>query len=178
MAQIVDRMVRAAKLDPSLYDTVARDESTMGEAITVVIISSAAAGLGMSLAGPLGLIGGAISALVGWFVWALLAYFVGTAILGEPGTRADLPAVLRVTGYAAAPGTIAILGLVPFLGPLVNLVASLWMLAAFIVAIRVVMNYGGVGKAVAVCIVGWLVKMALGGLMMMLGLGGALLLAT
>lgn len=178
MAQIVDRMVRAAKLDPTLYDEVARDESTMGEAMTVVIISSVASGLGLALAGPLGLIGGAIMALVGWFIWAWLAFFAGTVILPEPDTRADLTSVLRVTGYATAPGAIAILGIIPFFGGLVNLVVSLWMLAAFVVAIRVVMNYDGVGKAVLVCIIGWIVKTAIAALFLLLGIGGAVLMAS
>jgi len=178
MAQIVDRMIRAAKLDPTLYDEVARDETTMSEALTVVVIASAASGIGMSLAGPIGLIGGALAALLSWFLWAWLAFFVGTVIVPDADTNTDFPAVLRVTGYASAPGVITILGLVPLLGGLAGLVASVWMLAAFVVAIRVVMNFDGFGKAVLVCIVGWLVKMAIGGLLVLLGLGGALLLAT
>lgn len=178
MAQIVDRMIRAAKLDPTLFEEVARDESTMSEALTVVVIASAASGIGLSLAGPVGLIGGAIAALVSWFIWAWLAFFVGTVMVPDPGTNTDLSAVLRVTGYAAAPGVLSVLGLIPLLGPLAALVASFWTLATFIVAIRVVMNFDGNGKAVLVCIVGWLVKMAIGGLFVLLGLGGALLMAT
>lgn len=178
MAQIVDRMIRAAKLDATLFEEVARDETTMGEALTVVLIASAASGLGLLLAGPVGLIGGAIAALLSWFIWAWLAFFVGTVMVPDPGTNTNLPAVMRVTGYASAPGVIAVLGLIPFFGPLVSFVASLWMLAAFVVAIRVVMNFDGIGKAVLVCVVGWLVKLAIGGLFVLLGLGGALLLAT
>jgi hypothetical protein len=178
MAQIVDRMIRAAKLDPTLYDEVARDESTMGEALTVVVIVSAASGIGMSLAGPLGLIGGAIAALVSWFIWAWLAFFVGTVMVPDSGTNTDLTAVLRVTGYASAPGVISVLGLIPLLGGLAALVASIWTLAAFVVAIRVVMNFESTGKAVLVCIIGWIVKMLIGGLFVLMGLGGALLLAT
>ncbi len=178
MAQIVDRMIRAAKLDPTLFDEVARDESTMGEALTVVLIASAASGIGMSLAGPIGLIGGAIAALVSWFIWAWLAFFVGTVMVPDPGTNTDLTAVMRVTGYASAPGVISMLGLIPFLGGLAALVASIWTLAAFVVAIRVVMNFDSAGKAVLVCIIGWVVKMIIGGLFVLMGLGGALLLAT
>ncbi len=178
MAQIVDRMIRAAKLDATLYEEVAKDESTMGEALTVVVIASVASGIGMSLAGPVGLIGGAIASLISWFLWAWLAFFVGTVMVPDSGTNTDLTGVLRVTGYASAPGVITVLGLIPLLGGLAGLVASLWMLAAFVVAIRVVMNFETTGKAVLVCVIGWLVKMAIGGLFVLLGLGGALLLAT
>jgi len=45
MAQIVDCMVRAAKLDPTLYAEVSRDKDTMGEAITIGLIGGALAGL-------------------------------------------------------------------------------------------------------------------------------------
>lgn len=178
MARIVDRMIRAAKLDQSLYEEVARDESTMGEALTIVVIASAASGIGMSLAGPLGLIGGAIAAVISWFVWAWLAFFVGTTVVPDKGTNTNLTGVLRVTGYASAPGVISILGLIPLLGPLAALAASLWMLAAFVVAIRVVMNFETTGKAVMVCVIGWLVKMLIGGLFVLMGLGGAMLLAS
>ena len=164
MAQIADRMIRAAKLDPTLFDEVARDETTMGEAVTVVLIVSAAAGLGAALAGPMGLIGGAIFALVGWLIQALLAFFVGTTIIPDPNTRTDLTAVMRVTGYASAPGILAALGFIPLLGWMAAAVASVWQLVAFIVAIRVVMNFDGNGKAIIVVIICWIVKFANGGL--------------
>ncbi len=178
MAQIADRMIRAAKFDPTLYDEIARDETTMGEAVTVVLIVAAAAGLGAALAGPMGLIGGAIFALAGWFVQALLAFFVGTTIIPDPDTRTDLTAVMRVTAYASAPGVLAALGFIPFLGWMAAAIAGLWQLAAFVVAIRVVMNFDGYGKAIMVVIIGWIVKLAIGGLLVLVGLGGTLLLAT
>ncbi len=128
MAQITDRMIRAAKLDPYLFDEIARDETTMGEAVTVVLIVAAAAGLGAALAGPLGLIGGAMFALVGWFIQAWLAYFVGTTLIPDPGTRTDLTAVMRVTGYASAPGVLAAFGFIPLLGWMASFVAGLWQL--------------------------------------------------
>ena len=178
MAQIADRMIRAAKLDASLYDEIARDETTMGEAVTVVLIAAAAAGLGAALAGPIGLIGGAVVALVGWFVQAVLAYYVGTKMIPDSDTRTDLSSVLRVTGYASAPGVIAALGFIPVLGTMAMFAAGLWQLAAFIVAIRVVMNFDGNGKAVMVVLIGWVVKMAIAGLFMFVGLGGALMMAS
>ena len=178
MAQIADRMIRAAKLDASLYDEIARDETTMGEAVTVVLIATAAAGLGAALAGPLGLIGGAVVALVGWFVQAALAFYIGTKIIPDSDTRTDFPAVLRVTGYASAPGVVAALGFIPLLGGLRVIKTRIWQLAAFIVAIRVVMNFDGNGKAIMVVLIGWVVKLALAGFLMFVGLGGALLMAS
>ena len=179
MAAIVDRMMRAAKLDVTLYDEVDRDEGSMGQAMTVVVISSVAAGLGSAgILGPVGLVGGALAALVGWFIWALLSHFIGTTMLAEPATRASLVQVMRVTGFAAAPGVIRIFAIIPGLGTLVNLVASLWMLAAFIVAVRQVLKFSSTGRAVAVCILGWLVQVIIFSLFAIIGLGGIALMSA
>jgi len=179
MAQIVDRMIRAAKLDVTLYDEVERDRGSLGEAMTVVAISSVAAGVGSSLVGgPIGLIGGTLAALVGWFIWAVLVHFVGTKLMAEPGTQAELSDVLRVTGYSAAPGVIRVIAFIPLLGGLINLAAAVWMLVAMVVAVRQVLKYQSSGKAIAVCIVGWLIQMVIIGLFAMIGLGGALLVGA
>ena len=179
MATIVERMVRAAKLDPTLYDEVRDDEEAMGQAIGSVLISAAAAGLGSAwMGGPIGLVWGGMAALVGWFVWSLICHFVGTRFLPEPLTRSNLAPLLRATGFAAAPGVIRIVGIVPLLGPIVTLVASLWMLAAFVVAVRQALSYSTTGRAVAVCVIGWFVQWAVVGMFLMLGVGGAALMMS
>lgn len=179
MASLVDRMIRAAKLDVALFEEVENDEGSMGQAMAVVAISSVAAGIGSAgILGPVGLVGGALAALVGWFIWALLSHFIGTTMLAEPATRASVVQVMRVTGFAAAPGVIRVFAFIPVLGTVVNLVASLWMLAAFIVAVRQVLNYSSTGRAVAVCILGWLVQVIIFSLFAMIGLGGIALLSA
>ena len=91
MASLLDRMVRAAKLDVNLYEEVEADKSAMGQALTVVVLSSVASGIGtIGILGIQGLIIGTISALIGWFVWAYLTYFIGTKLLPEPQTKADV----------------------------------------------------------------------------------------
>lgn len=179
MASIVDRMIRAAKLDPTLFAEVEAEGGSMTQAMTVVGISSVAAGIGSAgLIGPLGLVMGALGALAGWFIWSVLAHFIGTTLLAEPSTRATLGQVMRVTGYAAAPGAIRIFAFIPILGVLINLLASLWMLAAFIVAIRQVLDYSGTGRAVAVCLLGWLVQIIIFFLFAMIGIGGLAMMSA
>ena len=46
MASLVNRMVRAAKLDSALYEEVEADSSALGQAMGVVVIASVAAGIG------------------------------------------------------------------------------------------------------------------------------------
>lgn len=67
MASITDRMIRAAKLDVTLYEEVEADKGAMGQAMAVVVLSSVAAGVGsVGAAGIKGLVLGTIVALVGW----------------------------------------------------------------------------------------------------------------
>ncbi len=105
MAEIQDRMLRAAKLDVQLYEEVEHDEGALGQATTVVILSAVAAGIGsLGVGGLTGLVGGTLAALFGWYVWAFLTYYIGTRLLPEPQTRADHGQLLRTIGFASAPG--------------------------------------------------------------------------
>ena len=77
---LVNRMLRAAKLDVNLYEEVEADTKAIMPAMWVVIIASVAAGIGSGIAGTMagkgplaflwGLLGGIALALVGWIAWA------------------------------------------------------------------------------------------------------------
>ena len=54
MNQLFDRMLRAAKLDSMLFEEVEHDPGATGQALAVVLLSSAAAGLGSPMGGGLG----------------------------------------------------------------------------------------------------------------------------
>jgi hypothetical protein len=43
----------------------------------------------------------------------------------------------------------------------VRLVAWIWMLLAFVIAVRQALDYTGTGRAFAVCLIGWVALMAL-----------------
>jgi len=164
MGNLYDRMMRAAKLDVQLYEEVEKDHTAMPQAMTAVLISSLAAGIGsLGVVGLWGLLGGLVAALVGWFVWALLTYFIGTRLLPEPQTKADLGELLRTIGFSSSPGVIRVLGVIPFLGAIVMLVASIWMLVAMVIAVRQALDYQSTGRAVGVCLIGWVAQMVLYG---------------
>jgi hypothetical protein len=160
MATFLDRMVGAAKLDVRTYEEVEADPTAMSEAMAVVLLSSVAAGIGEG-AGFLGLLVSAGLALVGWFVWAFLTYFIGTKLLPEPQTRADLGQMLRTIGFASSPGVLRVAGIVPVVGWVVVPIANIWLLVAMVVAVRQALDYTSVWRAVGVCVVGWLVPVAL-----------------
>jgi hypothetical protein len=155
MASFTERIVGAASLNPRTYEEVEADKSSMGQAMTIVVLSSIAAGLG-TRAGVLGAIGGALMALVAWFIWAGLTYAIGTKLLPQPQTEADIGQLLRTTGFAASPGMLRIFTIVPGLGSIIGFIISIWMLAAMVVAVRQALDYTSTLRAIGVCIVGWL----------------------
>ena len=159
MANITERMIRASKLDVDLYEEVEADKEAMGQAVTIVVLSGVAAGIGsLGALGIKGLFIGTISALVGWFVWAYITFIVGTKILPEPQTEADYGQLLRTIGFSSAPGVIRVLGIIPILYGLTTLAAGIWMLVAMVVAVRQALDYKSTWRAVGVCIVGWIIQ--------------------
>jgi hypothetical protein len=166
-----NRMLRAAKLDAHLYEEVEADKSTMQQAMGVVVLSSLAAGVGsIGTMGLGGILLGTLAALGGWYIWAYLTYFIGTKFLAEPQTEADLGQLLRTTGFSSSPGLIRILGIIPALGTVVFVVASVWMLVSMVIAVRQALDYTTTWRAVAVCAIGWLIQTAV--LMLLFSLVG------
>lgn len=163
MTKFTERIVNAAVLRVRTYEEVEGDKNAMAQAIGVVILSSIAAGIGnIGRDVPqIGVLAGIVSAVLGWLLWAGLTYFIGTRVLPESRTRADWGQLLRTTGFAAAPGILRVFGIVPFLGWLVSGIVYLWMLAAFVIAVRQALDYTSTGRAVRVCLIGWIAYIAL-----------------
>jgi hypothetical protein len=161
-SQLMDRMIRAARLDPQLYEEVEADTTAMPQAMLVVVLSSVTVGIaGIGRGGGIEfIILNTIVALAGWYIWAFLTYWIGTRLLPEPQTEATHSDLLRTIGFAAAPGVIRIIGIIPPLSSVVFLVANIWMLAAMVVAIRQALDYSGTLRALGVCVIGWIVQAA------------------
>ena len=163
MHQLIDRILRAARLDSDLYEEVEADTGALGQATAVVVLSSVAAGIGAIGAGG-GLRGlgmGTVLALLAWYVWAVVTWLIGTRILPEPQTRADLGEMLRTIGFASAPGLIRALAIISPLSEIVGLVALIWTLAAMVVAVRQALDYRSTPRAVAVCVIGLIAQVPL-----------------
>jgi len=159
MSTFSQRMVGASKLDMPIYKEVRADTQATGQAITVVVLSSIAQGIGaFALGGIRGLALGAAMALIGWCVWATIVYLIGTKILPEPQTRSDIGELLRTTGFAASPGLLRVLGFVPVLGFLIVVAVNVWMFMAMVIAVRQALDYDSFERAVGVCLIGWVVQ--------------------
>ncbi len=167
MPGIQERMIRAAKLDAQLYEEVEADRGAMGQATTVVILSAVAAGIGnMAQGGVGGILVLTVAALVSWYVWAFLTYMIGTRLLPEPATRADLGELLRTIGFSSSPGLIRLLGVIPGTTQIVFFVAGLWMLIAMVIAVRQALDYTSTLRAIGVCLIGWIVQAILLGIVL------------
>ena len=155
MTTFARRVLGAALLDAGVYEEVEADSRATSQAVVVVLLAGAAGGIGLQGVGAVqSLVGGVAVALVGWVAWAALTYLIGTRLLPQPQTRADLGQLLRTLAFASAPGVLRALGVIPFLGFPIYAIASAWMLVAMIVAVRQALDYTSTGRAVAVCVVG------------------------
>ncbi len=159
MAQsIVNKMVRAAKLDVDFYEEVEADKTATRQAFMVVLISSIAAGLGLGLQILLfgdedagfsdfiwGFAGMIVTAIVMWLVFAWLTYFIGTKLFAGPETSADWGELLRTLGFSTSPGVLRII-------PFFNLFAYVWMIVTAVVAVRQACDFT-TGRAIGTILV-------------------------
>jgi hypothetical protein len=163
----VERVIRAAKLDTTLYEEVEADTGALGQAMGVVVLASISAGVGSATGGGLGgLVSISLIALAAWYVWAALIYILGTRVFPGPHTEADLGQLLRTIGFASAPGLVRVFGVIPGVGALVFFGAIIWELVAMVVAIRQALDYERIGQAIRVCAVGWLIQLIVIGILL------------
>jgi len=160
----LQRFIGAAALDAAIYEEVEADEGATIQACATVVISSLAAGVGSrgfdgNTAGNIALT--SIVSLLAWAAWSLLTYGIGVRILPAPETRSNVGELLRTTGFAAAPGCLRILGILPGVTVPVFAVTAVWMLAAMVVAVRQALDYETTMRAVAVCVIGWALAVAM-----------------
>ena len=170
MATFTDRMIGTAKLNLGTYEEVEADVSATRQAMTVVLLSSVAGGigsLGLGATGIGGVVAGGVAALLSWVVWAFLTYMIGTRLLPELHTHADMGQLLRTLGFAQSPGLARVFGGIPGIGPFVLGLVSIWMLVAMIIAVRQALDYTSTWRAVGVCLIGWAIV-----------IGGAILIVS
>ncbi|HWO94101.1 MAG TPA: YIP1 family protein [Dehalococcoidia bacterium] len=155
-------MIRASRLDVTLYEEVEADRNLTVEALGVVLLGSLAYGLGVGLASePIALVFGLAGALLSWFAYAGIAYFVGTRVLAEQTTQADWGQLLRAVGYANAPNVLLVTLFIPILGFLVYIGVSVWVLIATVLAVRQALDYRSTGRAIATSAIAWVVQIVI-----------------
>ena len=90
-----------------------------------------------------------------------ITFQIGSRLMPTGETRADVGELLRTIGFAATPGLLRLLGIMPAVTVPVFAVTAVWMLAAMVVAVRQALDYRSTGRAVAVCVLGWILSLAI-----------------
>jgi hypothetical protein len=182
MGQLLDRMIRAARLDSKIYTEVETDPTATRQALLIVLFYSICSGIGFGFADLLTLgteyffvrmFTVLVGALVFWLLWSRIIYFVGTTLFKGPKTPwrsiANYGELLRSIGFAATPGIVMIFAFVPFpVGGIISIVAAIWMFTATVIAVRQGLDFS-TGRAISTCVVaGAIYLLLLIGLIMLL----------
>ena len=161
MTQFFRRFIGALVLDAGAFEDIEADRHASMQSVMVVLAVCAAGGIaaaGLGIAGAASFVSGAVMALGGWLVWVAVIAAVGTVTLAEPQTRSNVRELLRVLGYAAAPGVFIALAAMRSAAPIVMTIVALWMIASATIGVRQALDYRSTGRAVAVCALGCLLS--------------------
>ena len=176
MASFGERVVGAMQLNPRSFEEVEHDPTAMGQAAGVIALAAVSGAIGnIWYGGFRGIVWSVIAALIGYVVWAAIVWLVGTKVMPDPATKADFPETFRTVGFAAAPGLLGILTIIPLLGWLLMFLIWVWQIAAMVVAVREVLDYSNTGKAIVVVIIGFIVNLCVSALLTMMFLGSAMM---
>ena len=165
------RAIGAARLEIPVFEEIEADRTATGQALIIVVLSSLAAGVGLTSSlynAPV--LHRVMLALLLWLFWAISTYIVGVYLMPEPQTETSVGELLRTIGFAASPGILRILGMVPGIGGTIYVISSVWMLVAMVIAIRQALDYKSTARAVVVCVITGMIGV------IMAALVGALLL--
>ena len=158
MTSMFRRMAGAARLQAATYEEVEADKSATWQAVLIAVVSSLSIIIGDYHSGDGDVVIRMLGGLVGWLFWLFFVWLVGVKFVPESETRSDLGELIRTTGFGMTPGLLRILGLLPFVGWLLVILAWLWTLATSVIAVRQALDYKSLGRAVFVCVVGFAVQ--------------------
>jgi hypothetical protein len=157
MSTLTNRLLGSASLNTRSYEEVEADPTANIQAVGIVLLSSLAAAVGTGIR-DIGSTVALLAAAIGtWIIWVLLTLVIGRQLLPEGETRVDFGQLLRTTGFSSSPGILRVLGLLPVIGPALFLAATIWMFFSFVVAVRQALDFHSTGRALAVCLLGWII---------------------
>jgi hypothetical protein len=162
---MLNRVIRAARLDVSFYEEAETNTALTQEALMVVVIVSLLSGIGSFLGGLftgigaafIGLILAVVLGVVGYYIWAYVTHWVGTNLFHGTATVDEL---LRTLGYANGPRALGFFAFIPCIGPLIGLAGAIWALVAGVVAVRQALNFDTTNAVVTV-LIGWIIVMVI-----------------
>jgi hypothetical protein len=175
MADLTGRMIGAAQADVKTFSEIEADPNAFTQAVIVIVIAGVASLIGNLFRGGIGAgIIGLVGSLVGYALFSLLVFLIGTKVMPEPTTKADFNETFRTVGFAASPGVLNVLAIVPYLGPLISLLIAIWSLVIGVIAVREVLDYSNTGRAIIVCLIAFVICLIIYSLLLIPILGAIL----
>ncbi len=160
---LLARMIRALRLEQSLFQEVEEDEGATPQAIAVLILTGACTGLGIAITGfgkELGgisvLFMGIAASTIGWIILLFIIYILGSTLFASKRQDLTYLTLFRTVTFAASAGLLRFFVFVPGFGLFLDFVAQLWCIAGMIVALRFLFDFS-TGRATGVCISGWII---------------------
>ena len=145
---LLARMLRAARMDGSLYVELRNDPIALAQGLIVLALASIATAVGIALSeifsGRGEIVGGIVQGLAivpgMWAVQTASALFLGS-ISGEPGVeRPSRLSLLAALCYSSAPGLLLVLVSIPLFGAVLALMVTLLMVMSMAVAVQGTMD--------------------------------------
>jgi hypothetical protein len=159
---MLERIIRAIRLDWTVFREIAKDENALKEAAIIVVVVNFFAALGAATQTGhfvAGFFGAWIAGiLAGWLLWAVITYFVGTTMFKG---LTNIPEMLRVLGYASAPQLLGLFAFIPCgLGWLFPVVGWILALVAGVIAVREAMDFD-TSNAIVTVLISWLISLGI-----------------
>lgn len=139
----VKKGIEIAKLNGKVAEHVAKDKNATGMGVLILVLAGVAAAIGRL--NPVGIIAIPIANIVGWFIMIGVFHLIAL-LFGGKATFSELYRPLTVSSV------IYWVSVIPFIGPVLSSIASLWEIVVSVVVIRDVHKLS-TGKAVAVVVI-------------------------
>lgn len=176
---MLQRLIGVLKLDIGIIEEIEHDPEALGQAAMVVAIAAVCETISQVHASHFSVIftpiGSILQAFIGWYIASWVTYKVGTAMFQAEATHGEM---LRVMGYAQIPAVFSLLGAVPSVGGLINLVVAIWSLVVSFICIRQGLDVSNWKTFLTLIMVGLVYFAVILGIGLLIGLLGAVVMSA
>jgi hypothetical protein len=161
MTRFFTRFVGVLVLDRAAFEEIEANHHAAMQSVVVIVMACVAGGFaarGLGLIGLPGFVTGTIVSLGAFLVWAVAVTTLGTITVPEPQTSSDVPELLRVLGFAAAPGVFVAFAAMPAVAPLVLTIVMVWTIATAVMGVQQALDYRSLPRAITVCTLAWVLS--------------------
>jgi hypothetical protein len=157
MNNIIMILIRVFKLDREVYSEFRQTPGALSNALKIVLISSAAAGIGsIGNIGVSGIIIGSLGALINWFIWIYITYVICMKMMPKEDVFTSQVDFIKIVGLSSAVGVIRAIGIIPGLFHVGGIAGNIWMILTMSRALESELKYEDKWKAARICVFSWI----------------------